>query len=129
MVYVGNVAFGLTVVEMTEAVLMRYVNGRYVREWEYRPLRTSRAAADHPWTTTKDIPSGRLRLVVYSPHHDVSWSLMFQETAARTLSEDITKIVKSIKNSTQVVQKEIQEAEHMRMQPFNETGGRRFNLP
>lgn len=37
---------------------------------------------------------------------------MFQETAARTLTEDIAKIVRSIKSSTQLVLKAIQEAEH-----------------
>ncbi|UWZ85263.1 hypothetical protein [Occallatibacter riparius] len=111
-VYVGSLAFGLTVVEMTEAVLMRYVDGKYIRESEYRPPRNSRTAADHTWTTTKEVPSGRLRLVVYSPHPDVSWSLMFQETAARTLTEDITKIVRSMKSSSQLMLKAIQEAEH-----------------
>jgi hypothetical protein len=99
------------VIEMTEAVLMRYVNGRFIRESEYRPLKASKFGTDHTWTTTKHIPCGRLRLVVYSPHHDVSWSLMFQETITRTLTKDIARIVKSIKNSTDMLQSEIQAAE------------------
>lgn len=111
-VYVGTIPFGLAVIEMTEAVLMRYVNGSYIRESDYRPPKSSREYVGHTWTTTKNIPCGRLRLVVYSPHRDVSWSLSFQETVKRTLTRDIAKIVKSIEDSTGIVQQEIQEAEH-----------------
>jgi hypothetical protein len=111
-VYIGTIPFGLAVIEMTEEVLMRYVNGKYVRELEYKPPKASRQYVDHTWTTTNNVPCGRLRLVVYSPHRDVSWSMSFQQTVKRTLTQDIAKIVKSIKNSTEVVQKEIEEAEH-----------------
>jgi hypothetical protein len=85
-VYVGAIPFGLAVIEMTGAVLMRYVNGKYIRESEYKPPRISRQYVDHTWTTTNNIPCGRLRLVVYSPHRDVSWSMSFQETVKRTLT-------------------------------------------
>lgn len=111
-VYVGTIPFGLAVIEMTEAVLMRYVNGSYIRESDYRPPKSSRQYVGHTWTTTNNIPCGRLRLAVYSPHRDVSWSISFQETVKRTLTRDIAKIVKSIEGSTGVVQQEIREAEH-----------------
>lgn len=111
-VYVGTIPFGLAVIEMTEAVLMRYVNGKYIRESEYKPPKTSRQYVEHTWTTTNNVPCGRLRLVVYSPHRDVSWSISFQETVKRTLTQDIAKIVKSIEDSAEVVHKEIEEAEH-----------------
>ncbi len=110
-VYVGTIPFGLAVIEMTEAVLMRYVNGKYIRESEYKPPRISRGHADHTWTTTNNIPCGRLRIVVYSPHRDISWSLSFQETTERALTQDIAKIVKSIEDSTEIMRKEIIEAE------------------
>jgi hypothetical protein len=38
--------------------------------------------------------------------------MSFEETVKRTLTPDIAKIVKSIKSSTEVVQKEIEESEH-----------------
>ena len=110
-VYVGTIPFGLAVIEMTEEVLMRYVNGKYIRESEYKPPKASRSYADHTWTTTKNIPCDRLRLVVYSPQRDVSWSQSFQETMERTLTQDIAKIVKSIEDSIEVMRKEIIEAE------------------
>ena len=34
-VYIGTVAFGLSIIEMSEEVEVRYVNGEYVRESEY----------------------------------------------------------------------------------------------
>jgi hypothetical protein len=111
-VYVGPIPFGLAVIEMTEAVLMRYVNGGYIRESDYRPPKYSRQSVGHTWTTTHHTPCGRLRLVVYSPHRDVSWFVSFQETVKRNLTLDIARIVKSIEASTKVVQQEIQEAEH-----------------
>lgn len=110
-VYVGSVAFGLAVIEMSESVVLRYVNGKYIRESDYKPPKASARYVDHSWTTTKDIPCGRLRLVVYAPYRDVSWSLLFQENKDRALTADITKIVKSIERSTGVVVEKVKEAE------------------
>jgi hypothetical protein len=112
---------------MTEAVLMRYINGKYIRESEYRPPKPTRGYVEHTWTTTNEIPCGRLRLVVYSPVSDVSWSLSFQETIERPITPDITKIVESIENSTEVVRKEIIEAEQraeVRRQEWEEQSAR-----
>jgi hypothetical protein len=110
-VYVGSVAFGLAVIEMSESVELRYVNGRYVRESDHKPPRASARFVDHSWKTTKDIPCGRLRLLVYAPYGDVSWSILFQESKDRTLTTDIPKVVKSIENSAEVVVEKVKEAE------------------
>ncbi len=109
--YVDSLAFGLTIVEMTESVAMRYVNGKYIRESDYVPPKASRHYVDHTWTTTKDLPSGRLRLVVYSPYGSVSWSTSFQETKARSLTTDIPPIIKAIENATATVTEKLREAE------------------
>jgi hypothetical protein len=110
-VYVGSVAFGLAVIEMSENVEVRYVNGRYIRESDYKPPKASSRFVDHSWTTTKDIPCGRLRLIVYAPYSGVSWSILFQEGKDRTLTTEITKIVRSIENSSEVVVEKVKEAE------------------
>jgi len=110
-VYVGSVVFGLAVVEISENVEVRYVNGRYVRESDYTPPKASARYVDHSWKTTKDIPCGRLRLLVYAPYRDVSWSISFQESKDRALTTDIPKIVKSIENSAEVVVEKVKEAE------------------
>jgi hypothetical protein len=110
-VYVGSVAFGLAVIEMSESVALRYVNGKYIRESDYKPPKTSARYVDHSWTTTKDIPCGRLRLVVYAPYRGVDWSILFQESKDRTLTTDIPKMVKSIEHSTEVLIAKVQEEE------------------
>lgn len=110
-VYVGSVAFGLAVIEMSENVELRYVNGRYVRESDYKPPKASARFVDHSWTTTKDIACGRLRLVVYAPYNGVSWLILFQESKDRALAADIPKIVKSIENSIAIVVEKVKQAE------------------
>lgn len=109
--YVDSLAFGLAVVEMTESVAMRYVNGKYIRESDYVPPKASRRHVDHIWTTNRDLPSGRLRLLVYSPYRSVSWSTSFQESKARSLTSDIPQIVKAIENATATVTEKLREAE------------------
>lgn len=109
-VYVDSIAFGLAVIEMTESVDMRYVNGKYIRESEYVPPKTRRYV-DHTWTTTRDLPSGRMRLVVYSPYRSVSWSATYQETKHRTLTQDIPQIVRSIEREVAPMIEKMQEAE------------------
>jgi hypothetical protein len=110
-VYVGSVAFGLAVIEMSEKVEMRYVNGKYVRESEYIPPKTTARYAEHTWTTTKDIPCGRLRLVIYAPYQGVDWMSMFQESKRRPLTSDIPAIVKSIQIATASVVEKVKEEE------------------
>jgi hypothetical protein len=108
-VYVGSVAFGLAVIEMSESVVLRYVNGKYIRESDYKPPKASARYVDHSWTTTKDIPCGRLRLVVYAPYRGVSWSISFDESKDRALTTEIPKIVKSIKHSTEALVEMVKE--------------------
>jgi len=109
-VYVDSVAFGLAVIEMTESVLMRYVNGKYIRDSAYVQSKTRRYH-DHTWTTTQNLPTGRLRLIVYAPYRNVSWSMSFQETPAKSLAKDIPQIVKLIEKEVAPMIEKLQEAE------------------
>jgi hypothetical protein len=83
--YVDTIAIGLSIVEMCEPVLLRYVNGKYVRESDYVVPKRSRHFIDHSWTTTQDRTCGRFRLVAYAPYRNVSWSTHWQETGAGSL--------------------------------------------
>ncbi len=109
--YVDSLAFGLAIVEMTESVAMRYVKGKYIRESDYVSPKASSRHVDHTWTTSRDLPSGRLRLLVYSPYSGVSWSTSFQESKARSLTSDIPQIVKAVENATATVAEQLREAE------------------
>lgn len=108
--YIDSVAFGLAIIEMTESVEMRYVNGKYIRESEYVPPKSKRYI-DHTWTTSKYLPSGRLRLIVYAPYRSVSWSMSFQEAKVRTLTQDIPQIVKSIEREVAPMIEKLREAQ------------------
>ncbi|PJT27213.1 hypothetical protein CN884_02095 [Ochrobactrum sp. 30A/1000/2015] len=111
-VYIGTIAVGLTIVEASEKVLMRHIgNGKYIREADYIPPRRSRYAADHTWTTTKEIPSGRLKLVIYSPYHSVTWLEEWLETSKSSLSGRIPEIVRRIEKAAEELVPKLQKAD------------------
>jgi hypothetical protein len=109
--YVGEVAIGLAIVEMSEQVLLRYVGGKYVRDAEYTPPR-SRHFSDRSWTTTRELPTGRLRVVAYSPYPRVSWSSAWQETKRSGLRSTIRAIVKAIEETAPALVVRLEQAEH-----------------
>ena len=111
LVYVGTVAIGLAVIEMSEEVLMRYVSGKYIRDADYVAPKSSRHYQDHTWTTTKDLPCGRLRLVAYSPYWRASWQSTWQESKTSTLSRDIPRIVKAIEDAAIELVEKLKEAD------------------
>ena len=110
-VYADSVAFGLAIIEMSESIVLRYVNGKFIRESDSKPAKAAPRRNDYSWTTTKDIPRGRLRLVVYAPYGGVDWWLVFQETEVGTLAKDIPEIVEEIESSTEIVAEKVKEAQ------------------
>lgn len=110
-VYIGSIPIGLTIIEMTEEMLLRYVGGRYVREADYVPPKPSRYRVDHTWTTTRDMPSGRLRLRAYSPFHQVDWSTEWQDTKRASIRSSIRTIVKSVEEAAAALVPMLEEAE------------------
>lgn len=110
-VYVGTVAIGLALVEMSESVLIRYVRGTYMRDADYTPPKPSRHYVDHTWTTNQDVPSGRFRLVAYAPNYDVSWSTQWQDAARRPLTQQVQSIVKAMKGIAVDLAERVAEAE------------------
>lgn len=113
LVYVGTVPIGLAIVEVSEEVLMRYIgNSKYIREADYVPPKASRYARDFTWTTNKEIPAGRLRLIAYSPYHRVSWSSHWDETANCPLEKTLPAIVKAIESAAIELATKLEEADH-----------------
>lgn len=110
-VYIGTVAIGLAVVEMSEAVLMRYVNGKYIRDADYVPPKTSHRYIDHSWTTTMEQPCGRLRLIAYSPYWRVTWSTQWQEATKAELTRELRAIVAALEKAAVELVEKLDEAE------------------
>lgn len=112
-VYIGDVAVGLAIIEMSEDVLMRYVDGKYIPDADYKPPKPTRFRADHTWTTTKTRPCGRLRLIAYCPSWRVSWSTDWQETRAVSLDRSLKTIVSAIERSSATLSEKLAEANRL----------------
>lgn len=110
-VYVDQVAIGLAVVEMSEKVLFRYVGGKYVREADYVPPRSNRYHSDYTFTTTREIPSGRLRLAAFSPYRPVDWEERWDETKKDGLRSRIKSIVRTVETEAVALVGKLEEAE------------------
>ncbi|MBB4259706.1 MULTISPECIES: hypothetical protein [unclassified Bradyrhizobium] len=105
-VYIGSVAIGLAVVEMSEEVLLRYVGGKYVRDSD---CAMSAYLVDRTRTTTQDAPSGRLRLLTYSPYYRVEWSTTWQDTKDSSIQSSLKQIVKSLEGAASEIAIKLKE--------------------
>lgn len=110
-VYIGTVAIGLSIIEMSEEIEFRNVNGEYVRVDEYVPPKNRRFVLDHSWTTKKDIPTGRLCLQAYSPYPRAKWVNHWLETKDRDLASQIKVIVKALEQAAVEIASLVEEGE------------------
>lgn len=110
-VYIGTVAIGLTIIEMSEEVEVRYVDGKYVRLSEYVSPKRRHYAVDHSWTTKRDFPTGRICLQAYSPYRGTTWSHHWRETETQDLSSRISTIVKKLEAAAIEVSALVAQAE------------------
>jgi hypothetical protein len=93
---------------MSEEANVRYVNGRCVREETSVPSKGQRF---HSWTTTKQFPTGRLRLQAYSPYPTAEWVTCWEETRKEPLTNRITAIAKKLERDAIEIAKLVEEGE------------------
>ncbi len=110
-VYVDEVPVGLSIVELSEAVLMRWVNGGFIRDSEYAPPKSKRFQVDHTWTAMRDVRSGRLRLIAYAPRQAVGFSRQWEEAKGGSLVDQIPSIVGAMPNLAVQVAAKVEAAE------------------
>lgn len=110
-VYIGTVAIGLTIIEMSEEVEARYVKGEYVRVRDFVPPKRRRYAVDHIWTTKKLFPTGRLCLQAYSPYWRAKWLHIWRETKGQDLVSRIPSIVKAFERAVAEIARLVEEGE------------------
>lgn len=85
---VRGVPLGLAVLEVHEEVEMRYMgNGVFAKVSSTRPV------AGITWTEWKRVPSGRLKLTAYCPHHPIAWRREWTETRRNSLAKAAETIV------------------------------------
>lgn len=96
-VHVDGCMVGLTLVEVAAPTLLRYVgNNTYVRDSDYVAPKGRLRHADNTWTTTRDCPTGRLRLVAYAPHCRVELAEHWQENGKSRLLSRLPDVVAAI---------------------------------
>jgi len=93
--------------------VLRYVNGKYNRESNCIAPKVSRYGVDRNWTTTKELPLGRLRLVAYCPYRKLTWSIDWQETKSSRLLDSLKVIVKSIESAAVALVPKLEEADRL----------------
>lgn len=85
---VSGVPIGLAILEISKEVEMRYLgNGEFKR--------ASPGATVHgiTWTEWQRVPTGRLKLVAYSPHHPAPWRREWVEARRNSLGRSVDAIV------------------------------------
>lgn len=87
---------GITLVEMTEEVTLRYVNGRYLRETAELARSAPRRHGLATWTKSRDIPSGRMRPIIYCPRRGVAWSRVFDNLGGASDQVDVATVAKAV---------------------------------
>lgn len=109
--FIGEVAIGLTVYEMTEATEMMYVGGsKYVPVASLSAEQRRKMTRPHYWTTTQDQPSGRFRVQAYSTNGRVNWVKQWSEAKRGQLSSLIAGIVQELEAEGPIFGKKIEVA-------------------
>jgi hypothetical protein len=111
--YIDSIPIGLALTEMTERATMRYLDGKYVREDSkaVRSMKTWQLA--NSWTTERDLPCGRFRLIAYSPLRGVDWIQSWQETKTSSIRSMIPAIIRKLETSKDELQALAVAAEEM----------------
>lgn len=112
LVFIGSVAMGLTVYEMTEYVEVRHIDGEYIRVPDLTPQQLRKAARSYSWTSTRDMPSSRLCIQAYSPYPWAEWVRQWQEVKAGDFPSKLPAIIKELEVASVSIAKLVEEAEH-----------------
>lgn len=112
-VKVEDMHFGLTILETTEEVSLRYIGGRYIRESDFQATKLARIDPSHGWTTSRTLHTARLKIVLYSPYRLVEWQKEWLETKSCPLEPQIKAIVASLGDAAADLRQRIVEAKRL----------------
>ncbi|QDC44582.1 hypothetical protein [Methylophilus medardicus] len=107
---IDDVSIGLTIYEMSEEVEVGYLNGKYVPIKEYLKSSLAKIRSPFSWTTTKEIPSGRFCIQVYSTYLGNKWVKQWRETKKGEFSKTMKPILEELCNSTNEIKNLITRA-------------------
>jgi hypothetical protein len=97
-VFMGLVAFGITVYELTEEAAVEWHDGKYVRTSSLPPRPRPRHASAYMYDTKqkRQIPSGRVCVRAFSPYDLASWKQEWRETRSGSLTAQYKGIVEKL---------------------------------
>jgi hypothetical protein len=102
LLFVGTVAIGLTIFEMSEEIEVRNVNGKYIPV-DHLPA-SKHKYGSYSWTSKQDIPSGRFCLQAYSPYRNTEWQQQWRESKSVNLERLFKTIISTLEQqSSQIV--------------------------
>jgi hypothetical protein len=110
-VFVGTVAFGLTLFELSEEVEVEYVDGRYVRVSPSPAPTRRRSQSPQRWTHTRDMPSGKLSLRASSPYPRASWEKQWRESHPGDLAAKFSQIFRCLETEASTIAKMVEDGE------------------
>jgi hypothetical protein len=118
LVHVGTVAFGLTLIEVSNNVKTQYIDGEYI------PINELTAAQKryqrHTWTSDRDVPTGSFYLQVYSPYQGTEWVQRFQIDPEKSTTKIGQQIAKALHRACPEVLDQIDAAEQERQRQQKE---------
>jgi hypothetical protein len=110
-VYIGTVAIGLTVIELSEESDAKSIDGGYVR-LELADAQRLKTRGVDSWRITKhDFGSNRVCLQAYSPYRTAKWTKQWREAKGVDLRKQIPNIVKELIEATPTIVELVREGE------------------
>lgn len=110
-VFVGTVAIGLTLFEMTEELEARYIDGKYIPTSKIPSQQLRRLSSTWNWTTRMDFATGRLCIRAFSPYPGADWSQSWKEVKQSQLRGQLDEIVQQLTDAAPVIARLVEEAE------------------
>lgn len=110
LVFIGTVAIGLSIYELSEVVPMRHANGEWVRVVERPAVAQTRSYASNDWIFDRDVPSGKLCLRATSPYPGTKWERKWDEAAPGDLAGRIPGILGQLEAAAPEIAKLATEA-------------------
>jgi len=109
-VFIGELALGLTVFEMTEEVEVVYVNGQYLPVRTLSALQLRRYTGPHHWTSKEERASGRLCVQAYCPSWRVNWTKRWQEEKPGEFTSLVPAVVRELEAVAPELSRQIDQA-------------------
>src|SRR6185312_5483987 len=110
-VFIGTVAIGLTIFELSESVEASYSDGVYVRVEPQMRKGTGRYGSMSTWTSRHDMTSGRLGVRMYSPYWRAAWEQYWREGKRGELESKIGDMMAAAEEQAAPVAARVAEAE------------------